>query len=211
MFMVCCCDRFYVNDVDNEVIARNIILLEIISSINPDNLADVEYLWDVWYNMTLTEGHYARLKVTLERLVDGSSLSQWKFGDRKTKKQVMKTWKSWLETEPWDIGTVKNSRQEFLEFYSRLRSGKSISNVCIMPSQPFCKDRTMITSNDNLEKHLAEWNQVQKAGIARDFVSCNSSRSTDELINPTMMRSGSSKWHVHYGVNPIAAYLPFER
>jgi len=214
--MVLLDDRFYVNDVDNEVIARNIILLEIISSINPDNLADVEYLWDVWYNMTLTEGHYARLKVTLERLVDGSSSSQWKFGDRKTKKQAMKTWKSWLETEPCDIETVKNTRQEFLEYNWRLRSGTPLSDVTTMPSQPFCKNPNMVLWSTELltgkwQKHVDEWNQVQKVGIARDFVSCNSSGDTGELINPTMMRPGSNKWHVHYGINPIEAYLPFER
>jgi len=217
MFMICCNNRFYVNDVDNEVIARNIILLEIISSINPDNLSDVEYLWDVWYNMTLTQGHYARLKVTLERLVDGSGSSLWKFGDRETKKHVTMTWKSWLETEPPDVETVKKSRQDFVEFYCKLRSGSSPSEVTNRPMQPFYKNTSLElfskreVAAGNFVKHLAEWNEVDKAGTARDFSSCNSSSNTDEFINPTMMRPGSSKWHVHYGVNPIAAYLPFER
>ena len=204
------------NDVDNEVIARNIILLEIISAINPDNLGDVEYLWDVWYNMTLTEGHHTRLKVTLERLVDGSSSSLWKFGDRNTKKQVMLTWKSWLETEPWVVESVKKSRQDVLEFYSILKSGVSSAYIMALPSQPFYKNTGMELhgkedSGVNFGKHMVEWNQVQKAGIARDFVSHGNTSNTVEFINPTMMRPGSSKWHVHYGANPVAAYVPFER
>ena len=213
-FTVRCYDRFYVNDVDNEVIARNIILLEIISSINPDNLSDVEYLWDVWYNMTLTQSHYTRLKVTLERLVDGSGSSLWVFGDRETKKRVTMTWKSWIETEPPDVETVKKSRQDLLEFYCRLRSGTSLSNIFVFPSQPFYKNTSMEmrrSGNEvfagDLTKHMFEWNQVHSAGVARDVVN----RSTDEFTNSTMMRPGSSKWHVHYGANPIAAYLPFER
>ena len=212
-FTVRCDGRFYVNDMDNEVIARNIIILEIISAINPDDLSDVEYLWDVWYNMTLTEGHHARLKVTLERLLDGSSSSLWKFGDRKTKKQVTMTWKSWLETEPWVKENVETSRQEFLEFYSRLRAGTSAANVTTMPAQPFCKNTSFEQwcMDGNRSKLEAEWNRVHKAGIARDFVSCDSTSNTVELINPTLMRPGSNKWHVHYGANPIAAYVPFAR
>ena len=204
-----CCDRFQVNDVDNEVIARNIILLEIISSTNPDDLSDVEYLWDVWYNMTLTQGHYTRLKVTLEKLLDGSGSSLWKFGDRQMKKQVATTWKSWLETKPLDLDSVKKNRQQFVEFYTKLTSGESVSGVMSMPSQPFCKNTSMTASVDNFVTHLDEWNQVDKAGIARDF--SNNNNNTEEIVNPTMMRPGSSKWHVHYGINPIAAYLPFER
>ena len=198
------------NDVDNEVIARNIILLEIISSINADDLGDIEYLWDIWYNMTLSEGHHARLMVTLERLLDGSSSSQWKCGDSATKKHVTKTWKSWLETKPWDIESVEKSRQDLLEYYCRLRSDVSTSETMTIPSQPFCMGQEHM-AEDSLSKHIDEWNQVLKTGIARDFVSVNSSRNTGEVVNPTMMRPGSNKWHVHYGSNPIEAYLPFKR
>jgi len=209
-------DRFHVNDIDNEVVARNIILLEIISTINPDDLGDIEYVWDVWYNMTLTESHYGRLKVTLERLLDGTGSLQWRFGDRATKMRVMMTWKSWLETKQWDLENVKKIRQEFLEFYCRLRSNASLSHVATVPSQPFYKDVSMgrwaVESDCSFSKHMVEWDQVHKTGIARDFVSNQcSSWTTDEVINPTLMRPGSGRWHVHYGGNPIAAYVPFER
>ena len=200
------------NDVDNEVISRDVILLDLICSINPDDLSDIEFLWDVWYNMTLTEGHYTRLKVTLERLLSGSSSSQWKFGDTVTKKLVTMTWKSWLETEPRDVEYIRKNRQDYLEFYCKVNK-VSPSSVYSFPSESFCKDASMEQLTSTWTKHLKEWNEVHDAGIARDFVSCNSSSSTSnkEFINPTMMRPGSSKWHVHYGSNPISAYLPFER
>jgi len=35
---------FYVNDVDNEVISRDIVLLDIIKSIDPADISDIEYL-----------------------------------------------------------------------------------------------------------------------------------------------------------------------
>ena len=201
------------NDVDNEVIARNVILLEIISSINADDLGDIEYLWDIWYNMILSEGHHTRLMVTLERLLDGSSSSGWKFGDTAIKQQVTKTWKSWLESKPWDLESIKKSRQDILEYYCQLRSNASASELTTIPPQPFCKDAGIGQERmaDSWSKHMNEWNQVHKAGIACDFVSVNSSRNTGEVVNPTMMRPGSNKWHVHYSSNPIEAYLPFKR
>jgi len=202
------------NDVDSVVIARNIVLLEIISSINPDNLGDIEYLWDVWYNIALTQRHYVRLQETLKKLLNGSSSSLWNFGDRRTKKQVTMTMKSWLDTEHLDVGTVKKKQREFLEFYTKqlLTSSESTSDVMYMPAQAFCHNTSMEASLDNLGAYLDEWNQVDKAGIARDFKSSNNNSSnSEEIVNPTMMRPGSSKWQVHYDINPIAAYLPFER
>lgn len=79
------------NDVDNEVISRDIVLLDIINSIDPADISDIEYLWDVWYNMTLTRSHYDRLKVTLRHLLDSGTTSaqrQWCFGDPVTEKQA---------------------------------------------------------------------------------------------------------------------------
>ena len=198
------------NDVDNEVISRDILLLEIISSINPDDIGDIEFLWDVWYNMTLTEGHCARLKVTLERLLSGSFSSQWKFGNAATKKRVMRTWKSWLETEPRSVEDIKKRRKDYIEFYCSINNVRA-SYSYAMPSEPFCKDMSIQQLKSVWPQYSAEYNDVQQAGIARDFVSSSSSIDNKEVINPTMMRPGSSKWHVHYGSNPIAAYLPFER
>jgi len=90
VYTVC---RFHLNDVDNEVISRDIVLLDIISHIDADNISDVEFLWDVWYNMTLTRPHYERLKVTLKRLLDRTTNSpaatrRWSFGDHITETRV---------------------------------------------------------------------------------------------------------------------------
>jgi len=79
-----------VNDVDNEVISRDIVLLDIINHMDADDISDVEFLWDVWYNMTLTRPHYDRLKDTLQRLLEETPL-RWHFGDQVTEKQALLT------------------------------------------------------------------------------------------------------------------------
>ena len=44
--------HIYLNDVDPMIVARNIILLKIISApdFSSDNEGDLAFLWDVWYN-----------------------------------------------------------------------------------------------------------------------------------------------------------------
>jgi hypothetical protein len=41
---------FHLNDHSPAVCARNVLLLYIAQHMNPDISADVQYLWDVWYN-----------------------------------------------------------------------------------------------------------------------------------------------------------------
>lgn len=101
---------------------------------------------------------------------------------------------------------MKEKRQDLYKFNCSVHNIPA-SDTQSMPMEPFCKNSGM----EHMEsEHLAEWNIVQQTGIARDFVS-SSSIDNKEMINPTMMRPGSSKWHVHYGSNSLAAYLPFER
>ena len=45
--------RFTINDIDMAILARDIILLEIINQVDVDKRQDVEFLWNVWYNFTL--------------------------------------------------------------------------------------------------------------------------------------------------------------
>jgi hypothetical protein len=41
---------FHLNDWSPGVCARNVLLLHIVQHMDPANPADVQYLWDVWYN-----------------------------------------------------------------------------------------------------------------------------------------------------------------
>src|SRR6218665_21528 len=47
--------HFHLNDIDQDVIARDIILLEIMNKLNPESKSDVEFLWSVWYNAFIVE------------------------------------------------------------------------------------------------------------------------------------------------------------
>ena len=46
--------HIHINDINLLIIARNILILKIISStgFNPDNKFDLDYIWNLWYNAT---------------------------------------------------------------------------------------------------------------------------------------------------------------
>ena len=128
--------------------------------------------------------------------------------------QVRNTWRSWLETSPWDVEAVKRRRLNYIDYYQRL-ADKYYSKG--FAPAAFCKDVGIVQTDKPTcwEGHLAEWYSVEDSGVARDFTSTEldtqQQQQEEEFINPTMMRPTSEQWHVHFTSNPIAAYLPFDR
>ena len=62
--------NFHLNDYDPSVVARNAVLLEVASVINPDIKADVDFLWNIWYNLGLSQANFDRLRKILSELLE---------------------------------------------------------------------------------------------------------------------------------------------
>lgn len=50
--------NFHLNDYDPSVVARNAVLVEVACAIDPDIPADVDFLWNIWYNLALSKAHF---------------------------------------------------------------------------------------------------------------------------------------------------------
>ena len=61
--------NFHVNDFDPVVVARNVIILEIARCIDPERPEDIDFLWNIWYNLALSEDHYQRLQQFIKVLI----------------------------------------------------------------------------------------------------------------------------------------------
>ena len=59
--------HFVANDVEADILARDVLLLEIICSLDVDKEEDVEFLWAVWYNLELSPSHHERLMILINR------------------------------------------------------------------------------------------------------------------------------------------------
>ena len=55
------------NDIDPEILARDVLLLEIINTVDVEKEEDFKFLWAVWYNLELSPEHYQRLTTLIDR------------------------------------------------------------------------------------------------------------------------------------------------
>ena len=63
--------HIYLNDLDPMIVARNIVLLKIISApdFSSDNEGDLAFLWDVWYNAEWPQSTKLRFQKVLKELL----------------------------------------------------------------------------------------------------------------------------------------------
>ena len=64
--------HIHINNSNLLIIARSILILKIISSLDfdPSNAADMGYLWNVWYNATWPETTLKRFMQDIKELLD---------------------------------------------------------------------------------------------------------------------------------------------
>ena len=60
---------FHFNDHDTSILARDVIILETVYSIDPDCKRDVDFLWNIWYNLALSNEDSKRLESIIQNLI----------------------------------------------------------------------------------------------------------------------------------------------
>src|SRR6218665_3182698 len=203
--------RFHLNDDDQDVIARDIIILEILSKLDPESKSDVEFLWSVWYNVFMVKMDYARLKAILEDLIDKYSNSSrdseriCKIGDKRSLMSVLKTWNCWLKRK-LNQAEVKRSRLKALEDDGKTLSFSDRSEIAKYASIQVYTDRGIKESDvETVGKEMLT--------AARDgFVNLSDGRKDRNVcVNPTLMRPGCEEWLVEDTACAAASYLPLQK
>ncbi len=59
--------NIHMNDIEVGILARDLILLHLMRTIDPGNGEDMKFLWAVWYDIVLSEQHFNRLRCLSER------------------------------------------------------------------------------------------------------------------------------------------------
>ena len=114
---------FHLNDVDDVLLARNTVLLQIVTKIDPCKREDVEFLWNVWYDLNLSEDNLQRLKAVLTNILE-YPLEGLTFESQECSSAVKTVVKQWLKMEI-DIRETQSQRERFicqrLEAYTNTR------------------------------------------------------------------------------------------
>ena len=199
---------FHINDYDPSVIARNAVLIQVASEINPDIPADVDFLWNIWYNLALSHDNFYRLQQVLCGLIEkkfDSAESILKFEDIAILRECCAIWKDWMALD-LDVRKVKDDRNRLIE--SKMQELKfDVDDQC---------DGVLSEMMMGLSQEADI--QFLKATHANPFFTeikhwfCEGSTSYEfERTNPTLIRPFNHEWRLHYNSCVFESYLPIER
>ena len=200
--------NFHLNDYDPTVVARNAVLLEAASVINPDNPADRDFLWNIWYNLMLSKSHFDRLRKILAGLLErdfDSCEGILKFQNSATLQECRDIWKDWMDLN-LEVNSVKEDRNRFLE-NKRREFNFNLDKQCFL-----VLTQMMMAFNDLEEAELLMPTTANTFYTEIKHRFCEGSTS-DETVktNPTLIRPFIHKWKQHYSSCAFESYLPIER
>ena len=104
--------EIHLNDRHSSVLARNVIILKIISAhdFNPDNTEDFGFLWDVWYNLDWPEETRKRFVSVVKELIDEIFPENVAIPNKDHLKKFKSLWSNWLSGSSRN----QNDSQSFL-------------------------------------------------------------------------------------------------
>ena len=204
--------NFVINDMEEAVIARDLCLLFMIDKLDVDNEADVALLWAIWYSIELSADQHKRFTDLLRHLVDmDHKQANWKFGDTKTAERCIKTWKHWAEAS-YDRDDIKKKRNKWFSSMWR-RAGQPDK---IITTGEIDKDAVELFTTYVLKSlSVAGIDSLMEPCIQTisDFFSYGKIDGSNDtsavgVINPTLIRPGSSEWNVDTYSTPFRCYVP---
>ena len=90
--------HIHLNDNNPLVLARNILILKVISDekFDPDNTDDLASLWDLWYNLEWPESTEKRFTKAVRELLDGKLPENVVIPNRSHLELLVKVWCGWI-------------------------------------------------------------------------------------------------------------------
>ena len=203
--------NFHLNDYDPTVVARNAIILEVASTINPDIPEDINFLWNIWYNMALSEAHYARLQQIISAFVDknfdGRDQSALRFQDSAVHEECRDIWKDWRGLD-LDVRSVKEERNKFVE-ENLQEKGSNVDSQCFSVLSQMMMGISAEQSEEWIRILTPTPSNSFYTEIKHWFIEGSTSDESDKA-NPTLIRPFIHKWKQHYGACAFEGYLPVE-
>ena len=212
---------FQLNDHDPSIIARNVIILETARSMNPDCDLDVDFLWNLWYNLTLSGDELKRLQAILQHLTSPEYVNSWlQFGSKDVFTECLHIWNDWLRLE-LNIDEVSTQRQKLM--ISGLNLSQQENQDTRQDNIDFLTAVTSLTNTtikqlftpfdeQKIDRKCLQQSSPLYQEVYTYFLSgCTSDVHTNSKINPTLIRPFEHNWKVHYGSCPFSGFIPIDR
>lgn len=204
---------FHMNDQSDCILARNSVLLKIIQDMDPKLEEDLDFLWNVWYNLSLSKPHKARLDKILTQLLEDTKVGcQYvHFGNKNTEKLVHDIWNFWLKTDKsTGLQYIQSLRRRDLTDRHHEQSPGDTS---------FFDDEFKAACQFHFKHVETELKQENKkseefsAVVKKELEEYMEEGSTakGEMLNTTLLTPGSIIWMVYYKLIPFMNFAPINR
>lgn len=212
---------FHLNDHDPSILARNIIILETVQSIDPESDSDVDFLWSLWYNLALSCDELKRLQVILQKLTSPTYVNnELQFGSKDVFAECLQIWEDWLSLE-LNIEAASSQRRKLIVFGLNLSQQEiqdtkqeNIDFLTAVTSLTNTTIQQLFTQFDEqkLDRKFLQQSSPLYQEIYSYFLSgCTSQVRASSKVNPTLIRPFEQTWKVHYGSCPFSGYIPVDR
>ena len=214
--------RCHLNDFDLSVLARDVIILESVCSIDPCCDHDVDFLWNIWYNLALSRADSKRLQEMMKTLASQENAKgNVKFGSRTVFEECQEIWKDWLHQE-LNIEEATFQRRKVMLSGLNLLCPDVDSDVeheqdtfaTAASSLAVNTIKQLFTTTDETKlgvKCLQTSGSCYQEVFSYFLTGCTSRIHSDSELNPTLVRPFEHKWKVHYGSCPYDGYIPINR
>ena len=196
------------NDYDPSVVARNAVLVEVACVINPDIPADVDFLWNIWYNLALSKAHFDRLRNVLSGLLEkdfDSDESVLKFHDSAVLRECRDIWRDWSDLD-LEVKSTKESRIKLIEERRRqLKFDRDVQCLSVLSQM------VKLIYTEALD-HFYEPTSANPLYVEiKHWFSEGSTSDESDKTNPTLIRPFIHKWKQHYSSCAFESYPPLKR
>ncbi|XP_071100889.1 uncharacterized protein [Haliotis cracherodii] len=217
--------NIHLNDIEDSILGRDLILLYLAGTIDPNNSEDMKFLWGVWYDALLSQEHLQRLKKVMKEVASvQSGNSGVYFGNLKSEVSIKR---ALLGMEKADINGKQmiDTRLEYLDM--AYRSGMPMVTMDWITG-------TLISPKVDLPQTAVDWMTARVSAHCgrldkvprlkdryhqeiRDFISTGVTRvnskslSSEQIVdsfkgNITLLRPGCSIWKVPDSCCPFFCY-----
>ncbi|XP_046553126.1 uncharacterized protein LOC124262663 [Haliotis rubra] len=197
--------NFHLNDLEEGILTRDLILLYLAKTIDPTNSEDLKFLWGVWYDVLLTEAHLQRLRATVQELSTFTSGQHGvHFGNLNTERHIKDALQFWLKLNT-STSLALDERQEFQkEVFKTAKTDE--------PDWLASKFSVQCLHVDTKDRLKDRYHQEIKEYVTTGVTRINSGPHSSEHIrdnfqtNVTFYRPGSRSWRVLMDSTPFLCY-----
>ncbi|XP_067685852.1 uncharacterized protein [Haliotis asinina] len=198
--------NFHINDIEDGILARDLILLFLARTINPSNTDELNTLWAVWYDVLLSNAHVKKLKEVMEELLNlKSGTNGIYFGNGKTELKIKQALQSWLEFEISGRQLINKRTNHLTAMYGGLFPERSVQRVS---SRIVAQSNRLDTTERLKDRYQQEVREYITSGVSRANSKAMTSKNILDIFhgNVTFFRPGSDNWKVEDNSCPFMCY-----